>query len=220
MTYEQLAEYARSLDGVGRTSEARAYMAEAERRRRNGVPEPGASREKEVRMRKLYATRRRKLVAVLAVLALLVVSAAFAAWIVGARSGARAQTATIVSPTVVPTATPNGNLFAGGSVPLAVDVTNPTSNPPLNLVSIATTNVSTTDIVSSNEAGCPDANFTVGQSAQTGLSIPVANTGLPIKVNLPGQTLNLAANAPTACMGVTVTVSAGGTNGWDLSFSP
>ena len=161
---------------------------------------------------------RRRLTATGLVLALLFAGTAYAAWTFVVRSGATAKTGSLVTPTVAPAATPAADLLPGQQVQVQVDVTNPNSVA-LRLTGIGVLNLNPNGIVVDDPVACPPANFTVGYSSQTGLSVPVPAGG-PTKISLPGQTVGLALDAPLGCMNRTVTLSNGSGAGWDLTFGP
>jgi hypothetical protein len=155
-------------------------------------------------MRRIFATRRRKVLAGVSALGLIIATAAFAIWLIGgsgagsARSGS--LSAVFFNPNpgaapedLVPAAAPTGTY--------AMTVTNPNAG---NLVLRSLTQNGNAS--SSSEADCPGTNVTL--PALTGLSIPIPS-GVTV-VTIPNA-VRMQPDAPTGCQSRTFTIDVTGT---------
>jgi hypothetical protein len=158
-------------------------------------------------MKRLIATRRRKVAAVTAVLALVCVSVAAAAWLVTSLNGnGRTKVASLSVPSIAmpPSFSGAGNLFPGGNGDVQVNITNP-NNVPLNIVGILG---STATFTPTNPATCPPSNFTLNASgvSATPSTVPANASGFAVTLN---NLVHLAASADTLCQGQDVQITGG-----------
>lgn len=144
---------------------------------------------------RLFRNRSKKWwVAAVAVIALIVVASAWAAWTFMASGTGSDKTGSFTAPTIAKPTSPTADLLPGGTGAWQATVNNPNASA---LVLTALT-VNGAPIVN-GAAGCLSSNVTT--ASKTGLSIPVpAGTS---QVSVPGV-FTLAATAPIACMGVTI----------------
>lgn len=163
-------------------------------------------------MQKVFRTRRRKVIAVLVVLALVVASAALAAWLVSSTGKARGKASSLAPVTFVPASSAEigtaGDLLPGGTGSVWIKATNP-SSVPMVVQSAARPGGGTQAglIVSSDPTGCPASNVTdtlaggpkVYTAADSLPPIPANASG--VLVRLPGV-LAMSSTAPNACQGV------------------
>jgi len=150
--------------------------------------------------KKLFGTRRRKIVA-LVVGIMMIASAAYAAWIVTGSGDFKGKTGTFQTLAVGAPPTLVADLFPGTTGDVQANIVNP--NPaPLTLSSVTW---AVSGITSSDQTNCPASNFT--SINKTGLSIPLAASATT-SVTIP-DALSMAANAPNGCQGgITITVQA------------
>jgi hypothetical protein len=139
----------------------------------------------------MLATRRRKALAAVAVLALVIVAAALAAWFVSANGSGSAKAGTLVAPTVTAATSPIGDLFPGPSPTgtLSLQISNPNSD--LVLAAVSSTGPATVTSGSCN-------GVTVDVPVITGLTLPVPSGSS--RVDIPGA-VRLSSGAPSGCQG-------------------
>ena len=158
-------------------------------------------------MKKLFATRRRKVAAVAILAILIAASAAMAAWLVTSNQGAGKARAGSLSAVTLETTLGNvsypatGTARPGDPLDVTVKVTNPAANGALTIVS-AKLNGAT---ITPSGVGCGTGDFSPVNL--TGLSIP-----LPVgtqEIVIPGL-IKMSATAPSACQGNTIDINASG----------
>lgn len=161
-------------------------------------------------MQRMFRTRRRKVFAVLAVLALAAVSAAVAGWIVSAQGKAAGKGGQLVAPSffmATDSEIGSGDLMPGGTGSVWVKVTNP--NSVALYVKTVRANAAAGPAISSPPA-CPNTNVTFLPNAGPVNYAAADNPGgtaLKVNANADGQLLRLprvlsmSSTAPDGCQG-------------------
>lgn len=163
-------------------------------------------------MQKVFRTRRRKVVAVLVVLALAVASAALAGWIVSSQGKAAGKGGQLVAPSffmATDAEIGSGDLMPGGTGSVWVKVTNP--NPVALYVKTVRANVAAAPAISTPPA-CPNTNVSFLPNAGAVNYTQADNggpggTALKVNANADGQlvrlprVLSMSASAPDGCQG-------------------
>src|SRR5262249_62818 len=142
-----------------------------------------------------------------------------AAWLVSGTGNATGKAGTLAAPTWISagSASMTGDLYPGnGAGSLGIATVN---NPNPIAVKITGVNKATGTIASMDTANCPSSNFSWGGDAvlSTPVTVPAGSTALitiPANSFPAGTGLLLAANAPTGCQGVGVSLT-----GFTLNFS-
>jgi len=155
-------------------------------------------------MSKLFRTKRRKVTAVIAVVALIAIGSAAAAWFItgtGTGAGKVGTLTALIVTQPAPGDVPAGVCVAGSSCDVYVRVDGASG--------LVTTKGTVGAITSSSTSTCPSANFLPGVG--NGVALPLAEqktltSGTPVLQKLPGL-VKLSANAPEACAGVGFTAS-------------
>lgn len=143
--------------------------------------------------RKLWSTRRRKLITTTGGLFVTIVAVAVAAWLTQGEGPGSGKIGSLQPLVVLAGPTPNSACVPGGTCDAAVRVSN--QNGPLTLVAVSDSQaVGPTGFT----AGCPEGNVSVSEKA--GLAIPLAG-GEVTELTL-ADVFALRADAPTSCQGI------------------
>jgi hypothetical protein len=138
----------------------------------------------------MLRTRKRKTIAALAVLALVIVAAALAAWFVSSNGSGSAKAGTLVAPTVTAATLPIGDTFPGPTPTgtLSLQISNPNG-------ALILTDVSSTGPATVTSGSC---STTIDVPVITGLSLSVP-TGSS-RIDIP-TAVRMSSTAPTGCQG-------------------
>jgi hypothetical protein len=167
----------------------------------------------------MLRTRKRRLLALAAILALVAAAAAIAAWLVNSTGPGRTQVASLTSPSVSLPGSWSGiaNLFPGGQGDVQVNVTN--TNPvPLTIVSWQQSSSQPSPTYTpTNNSTCPASNFSPVAGPAATVPTTIAANASNVLVTLKNA-VALSASAPTACQGQDVTIT-GSPSPFQLNFS-
>ena len=134
-------------------------------------------------MKRIIATRRRRLAALVAVTGLIGVGVAIAAWTIsGTGTGFSQATPVLTNLTIAPATSASEKISPGNAASIDLQVTNPVGNGPLVLTSWQTPG--TGNLLSSDPTNCPASNVSRTDALTHTINVPIA-AGATVQLPLP-----------------------------------
>ncbi len=155
----------------------------------------------------MFSSKKSKIVTVVAALALISASAAFAAWYITGQGTGRAKIGTLTAPLVTdPGSVAIANCYPGGDCDLYVNVNPGTATG----IKASAWKIGTGYAIDSLSFGsCPSSNLTANPASLNNTAftpMPTLAPNVDTLVTLPNA-LHLSSSAPSTCQGVEFTVS-------------